>query len=493
MVIECTACHARFKLADEKVKPGGTKVRCSKCKEVFTVMPPAPPPAVAEPPAAEEEVDFGSFNMERMTETTRPEAAAPAGETAETAPTEKEPAAGTGEIGEEPTDERFSFGGEEESGADEPSFGEEQAPGEDSIDYREESSEEAFGGGESDEFAFGEEQTPGEDSFDFGEESGEGAFGGGESDEFAFDNEEETSAADAFGVEESETAGPVEFAFEEEPTAEGGGDFSWESEEGDFGFDETGEPSAEGEDFDISGISFGDEESPLPPQPEAPPAPAPQAARGETEALRPQRDFAAPAAAPTTAAPPPAMPTARRRKSPLKGVMFFLLLLLLVLLGGTVYLYWQGSVPELTRLIDRLTGQAAPPEVSGQIRLDGLNSYYVVNREAGQMLVIQGQVVNGYSDPRSSITVKGVVFDKAGKAVLQQTVFCGNPFDQETLKKLPFAKIEEGMNNPFGESLSNLNVAPGKAIPFTIALRNPPADIAEFSVEVVASKPGTKQ
>lgn len=187
------------------------------------------------------------------------------------------------------------------------------------------------------------------------------------------------------------------------------------------------------------------------------------------------------------------MPTARRRKSPLKGVMFLLLLLLLALLGGAVYLYWQGSVPELTRLVDRLTGQAAPPEVSGQIRLDGLNSYYVVNREAGQMLVIQGQVVNGYSDPRSSITVKGVVFDKAGNAVLQQTVFCGNPFDQETLKKLPFAKIEEGMNNPFGESLSNLNVAPGKAIPFTIALRNPPADIAEFSVEVVDSKPGTKQ
>jgi len=173
--------------------------------------------------------------------------------------------------------------------------------------------------------------------------------------------------------------------------------------------------------------------------------------------------------------------------------MFALLLLLLALLGGTVYLYWQGSVPELTRLVDQLTGQSTPPAAGGQIRLEGLSSFYVVNREAGQLLVIQGRAVNGYQEPRSSITVKGVVFDKAGKAVLQQTAFCGNPFDQEALKKLPFPKVEEGMNNPFGESLSNLNVAPGKAIPFTIVIRNLPADVSEFTVEAVDSKAGTKQ
>ena len=40
MVIQCSSCDTRFKLADDKLKPGGVKVRCSKCKEVFTVMPP---------------------------------------------------------------------------------------------------------------------------------------------------------------------------------------------------------------------------------------------------------------------------------------------------------------------------------------------------------------------------------------------------------------------------------------------------------------------
>ncbi|APG28700.1 hypothetical protein A7E78_13180 [Syntrophotalea acetylenivorans] len=33
-------CQARFKLPQSKMKPGGTKVRCTKCKIVFMVTPP---------------------------------------------------------------------------------------------------------------------------------------------------------------------------------------------------------------------------------------------------------------------------------------------------------------------------------------------------------------------------------------------------------------------------------------------------------------------
>ena len=48
MVIQCSECQTRFKLADDKLKPGGIKVRCAKCKHVFTVE--AAEPAVAPPP-----------------------------------------------------------------------------------------------------------------------------------------------------------------------------------------------------------------------------------------------------------------------------------------------------------------------------------------------------------------------------------------------------------------------------------------------------------
>jgi predicted Zn finger-like uncharacterized protein len=44
MVVVCTSCQARFRVADEKVGPRGARVRCTKCKTVFPVGSPAPQP-----------------------------------------------------------------------------------------------------------------------------------------------------------------------------------------------------------------------------------------------------------------------------------------------------------------------------------------------------------------------------------------------------------------------------------------------------------------
>ncbi len=46
MIVECAGCSTRFRLADDKIRPSGTKVRCSRCGVSFVVKPPmqAPPP-----------------------------------------------------------------------------------------------------------------------------------------------------------------------------------------------------------------------------------------------------------------------------------------------------------------------------------------------------------------------------------------------------------------------------------------------------------------
>ncbi|MGB8932889.1 MAG: zinc-ribbon domain-containing protein [Anaeromyxobacteraceae bacterium] len=59
MIVVCSACQARFKVADEKVGPRGAKVRCSKCQTVFVVhldlgvVPGDASPAPSTAPAAE--------------------------------------------------------------------------------------------------------------------------------------------------------------------------------------------------------------------------------------------------------------------------------------------------------------------------------------------------------------------------------------------------------------------------------------------------------
>ena len=37
MIIQCEQCLTKFKLDDAKVKAKGVKVRCAKCRHVFTV------------------------------------------------------------------------------------------------------------------------------------------------------------------------------------------------------------------------------------------------------------------------------------------------------------------------------------------------------------------------------------------------------------------------------------------------------------------------
>jgi predicted Zn finger-like uncharacterized protein len=501
MVIECTACHTRFKLADDKVKPGGTKVRCSKCKQSFTVMPPEPEQA---PPSSEEEIDFGEFNMERLTEPGKEPAAAPPAEGPATTGWGGEgagTAAGELSFGQAPKDE-FSFGGEDETTESDRFAAEEETeaqPG-----------ESAKGLEASEEFAFGEDEAE-SDQFAFAEKAEtqlESDTRIRRSEDFSFGEEQDAGEGDAgpeeFAFDEADTSASVEFAFDEGETGlKSGTEFSWDEEEGgagEAGFDlgESDKQKAGGDEFDFSGITFGEEEAaptgPLAAEDRLASAQAP-VGLSETEALHSLRELAAPktSSGPMMEQSPFLQPTARRRKSPLQGLIFFIGFLLLAITGGAVYFYWQGGIPELTSLVDRLTGQTAPPQVSGQIRLEGLTSFYVANQEVGQLLVIQGKAVNDYPQTRSSLAVKGVLYNKEGKALLQQTVFCGNQLDQEALRKLPYAKIEESMNNPFGESLSNLNVAPGKAISFTIVFRNLPADIVEFTVEAADSKPGTKQ
>ena len=40
MIITCKECNANFKLDESLLKPTGSKVRCSKCNDIFVAYPP---------------------------------------------------------------------------------------------------------------------------------------------------------------------------------------------------------------------------------------------------------------------------------------------------------------------------------------------------------------------------------------------------------------------------------------------------------------------
>lgn len=318
MVITCEQCQARFRLADEKLKPEGTKVRCSKCKLVFTVFPP-------ESPTAAESIDSADLDMapgaaQEITPAALP-IEVPASVSAAAPPPSPEPSpaptvapvpvspAATGELD-------LDFSGLEQSmgpGTGDSELAEEFSFADTAVAATEPPAEEGFAPEPADnaftgEFSTGDGQVPGELDFDatFAESEGppevitpaagpsEFAFDeelakseavetAAEATTFDFATEPETSAPGEFDfAAEAETSVPGEFDLATEPAAPAAGEFEFPAEESisatsEFGFetkvnegttapDEAAATTAEAASFEFgSGDSF--ESSALPEEP----------------------------------------------------------------------------------------------------------------------------------------------------------------------------------------------------------------------------------
>jgi predicted Zn finger-like uncharacterized protein len=560
MIVQCEACQTRFRLADEKIKAGGTKVRCSKCKEVFTVMPPEPEPV-------EETVDYGSFNMEKVADEA-PAGEAPTNEEPPSEPSATEDAASPEESAQEESGDLDFSGLESEMGdavandelADEFSFvdtsqlldkesetgedtAEEDSPAneepqeehtlDESTDFEDAFSEtderdgamefefneepEASESATSDEIDFSTDEPSGVDEIDFStqedadeqETSDEHSFSDDSGDDaFDFGDAKEESPTQASG----ETSEPDEFSFDDEdPFADespseweentASDDTSFDFEEPQFDNDETAAESpasqSGSDDLQFGEIDFASDS----PGEEAPGfdsddnfSSAAMEQTEEPESFSPSHESSRPPAddygdeEPLPAPPQP-------KKSSLSRILVLLVLLLAILGGAAGFLFIQEGAINLNTIgqylpfLQEYIGEAPVRSPGDRIGINVSGSSYV-NGQAGQMLVIQGAAVNNHPATRSAITIKGVLLDAQGQTLLQQTVFCGNKLNDTALKTMSFAAIEEAMNNQFGDGLSNMNVAAGASIPFTIVFRNLPDGLANINVEVVDSKPG---
>jgi len=493
MVIQCSACDTRFKIADDKLKPGGVKVRCSKCKEVFTVMPPeeeAPAMDIEiSAPEPEPESDGGSWSdldtsfdhnttseetdqsdWSNIDESTGSDAADSA------APSFDDFSFGDDTPAEEPADESFSFGAA-------PATEDEEEPADFSFATDSTVAEDEAPGISEDAFAFGGSEASDEPA----ESHGEGA-----QDEFAFDDSGNI-ALDATGSD----------------------DFDWDDSASDSDSDSLdfdSAPTASDESLDFSSISLQQDETP---PPVAAPAPAPRPASApDTEAAlkRPASAKGPQKSAAGKKRTAKGRHSAKKKKGPW-GTLVAMVLLLALLFGGGLYGmqqmgFWNGDFAQLgsadfggfgealwTRAetqIQKLLGNSVSSEPVGSIAIVEMGGRFVDNKTAGRLFVIDGKIRNDFAKPRSAIAVRGILYNAAGKAVAQQKVFCGNTLSTTELTSLPMAKILERGNNQFGDALSNLDIAPKATLPFTVVFGKIPGDIVEFNVEIAESSPGSQ-
>jgi predicted Zn finger-like uncharacterized protein len=178
--------------------------------------------------------------------------------------------------------------------------------------------------------------------------------------------------------------------------------------------------------------------------------------------------------------------SSRRKGSPV--LPFLIGILLILLLGGAGFYLLTGQsgglaglVPDSVKALFGLGMKAG-----GLVEIRSLEGEFLANKDAGEIFVIKGDAFNVSSKPLTTIQVKGKIFGPQGAVFAQQTIFCGNVLSGEQLALQPYSSMEKVLGKQFGETLANLEVSPGKGIPFMIVFRNVPKGSTDFGVEVVS-------
>lgn len=177
----------------------------------------------------------------------------------------------------------------------------------------------------------------------------------------------------------------------------------------------------------------------------------------------------------------------RRTSKPL-----VVLLILALLAGGSygTYVLLDFMNIEIPFISDYIKPKVSDP--AGSLKIDTLdvNSKFLLNVKEGKLFVITGRVKNRYSDVRRFISINGKLYKK-GKILAQtETIFCGNVLSDIELSNLELEAIKKRLSNRLGDNKSNMQIKPGGELPFMIIFSNLPDDLEEFSIEVAGSTSG---
>jgi predicted Zn finger-like uncharacterized protein len=196
-------------------------------------------------------------------------------------------------------------------------------------------------------------------------------------------------------------------------------------------------------------------------------------------------------------APAAMMPKSRSKKPVLVALLLLFLaggiLIVPNMLGIKIPYLSDIKIPYLSDLdikIPYLSEKLNPKEKddAGNLKIIPLagtiNAKFVNDSQGGQRFVIYGKIKNDYDHPRSFIKVTGKIYQKGGKLVKTETVYCGNVLSDSEISGMKIAAVNKRLLNRFGDKKSNLKVKTGNTIPFMIVFDKLPQNLDEYTVEV---------
>lgn len=439
MIVQCEHCQTKYRIADDKVKGKGVKVRCAKCENVFTVTPPEngiQAPAAA-PPAPEQPA---TSQPEPMTDVTDG--------TGSPAPGHLE--GGTRKLPESPSLPPLDTPQETDLSREVPGPGDTLPDDQTWEEHLQKPPVGELGdSGDTGAHRPAHEMDDGglaSQSVDPAEPSN-----GGDFQIEATLRDEPSTGSDPFGINESAGLPPL--------TQDADQDGEW----GNIPIDDQEAPGAGENDLGLAGESGY-----------VPPPPVPMEETMEQE-LHDHMSEPLPGASTVPAYEP-------ETRSSGGGKKMLVFLVLLAALGGGGYL----AYPTVMEMIQARTQQPEGTLTPANIQVK------VLNRTDGKIIYsVRGEVRNESEGNVGLIQVEAQFRNANGDVLAQTTSYCGNVFEEKDLINSDLNILQSELQNELGQSLSNSSLSPGQALPFLVILDNPPSGIQKVTVTISSFKETT--
>ena len=138
----------------------------------------------------------------------------------------------------------------------------------------------------------------------------------------------------------------------------------------------------------------------------------------------------------------------------LAGVAVILTFVILALV------FWPGSPLLVSTGKKSVKEQPAQPVVT---IMDSVQAYYLENVHSGQVLVIEGEVLNESSKPVSFVMIEGKLYNNNDTVAQIQRCYVGNSLTRKEIANLKLSEIQEKIMYREGKNLKNVGfLRPGE-------------------------------
>ena len=127
------------------------------------------------------------------------------------------------------------------------------------------------------------------------------------------------------------------------------------------------------------------------------------------------------------------------------------------------------------------------------ITMEDVRQYYVKNDILGDLVIVQGQVVNGFETPKELLAVEVLLFDQLGNVLAFKPQVAGVMLTPLQLQVMTESELTDALNSKVDIFLKNTNVQPGNRVPFMAFFAHVPDSFYEFEVRPIAAKDPARQ